>query len=531
MKEIIYIQAGNVSNHIGTHFWNSQEDYFTYDNNSEPLVNHDISFREGVSDQNEPTYCPRVLIFDHKSNFGPLSKYNELYPEVRDTEQPFQKGLWNDAISEHRQEVIPKSEYQKRLDDGEDGVEDYLENNKSSDMRFWSDFNRVYYIPRSIQQVPDLPEWEANRGDWNHGKSIFERYNMDASLNEDSLRKFTEESNHSQGFQVSFDNNSFGGFTVSLLESIRDGFPKIPILAFPVLSGVDPSRVDLESVPMRKASLQDAVCLCSLDELEAQSIPIQSPLSWRFGKWSELLNLDNSNTYQSSALLSALIESATLPLRIKGRNEELSDLCTQLNWAQNTHISRLSGVIPYQEEDQLDNITYDFSALLEQNPKNVRCIAQRTVSRGLNINQARKVDAYFASRTGLEDPYITSNHAPAYPLLSSFPSIFRPGVIRSSNPLTQRLESTSSGTERIIPLLSALRTTTSTANTLRSYAKLSQACVARRYSGLDTAGLETDELRDMVEKLTAMAENYAGEAEQESDEPEEEDIYEEELAE
>ncbi|KAL5498285.1 DML1 [Sanghuangporus vaninii] len=529
MKEIIYIQAGNISNHIGTHFWNSQEDYFTYDNDSEPLVNHDISFREGVSDQNEPTYCPRVLIFDHKSNFGPLSKYNELYPEVRDSEQPFQKGLWNGAISEYRQEAIPKSEYQKRLDDGEDRVEDYLENNKSSNMRFWSDFNRVYYIPRSIQQVPDLPEWEANRGDWNHGKNVFERYNLDASLDEGSLRKFIEESNHSQGFQVSFDNNSFGGFTVRLLESIRDDFPKIPILIFPVLSGVDPSKVDFEDVRMRKASLQDAVCLCSLNELETQSIPVQSPLFWRFRKWSELLNLENSNTYQSSALLSALIESATLPLRIKGGNEELSDFCTQLNWAQNTRISRLSGVIPYQEEDQLDNITYDFSALLGQDPKNNgRCLAQRTVSRGLNINQARKVDAYFASCTGLDDPYIKSNHSAAYPLPSSFPSIFHPGVIRFSNPLTQRLGSTSSGTERNISLLSVLRTTTSTTDTLRSYATLSQSCVVRRYSGLDTAGLDADELRDMVEKLTAMAESYAGEGEEESEEPEEEDIYEEE---
>ena len=49
MKEILYLQLGNISNHIGTHFWNTQESYFTYDEDEDPYVNHDISFREGLS--------------------------------------------------------------------------------------------------------------------------------------------------------------------------------------------------------------------------------------------------------------------------------------------------------------------------------------------------------------------------------------------------------------------------------------------------------------------------------------------------
>lgn len=52
MREIIYIQAGNFSNHIGTHFWNAQESYFAYGEDAdEPVVNHDVSFREGLSSQ------------------------------------------------------------------------------------------------------------------------------------------------------------------------------------------------------------------------------------------------------------------------------------------------------------------------------------------------------------------------------------------------------------------------------------------------------------------------------------------------
>ena len=51
MREIIYIQAGPLSNHIGTHFWNAQQSYFTYSDDEEVVINDDISFREGLSPQ------------------------------------------------------------------------------------------------------------------------------------------------------------------------------------------------------------------------------------------------------------------------------------------------------------------------------------------------------------------------------------------------------------------------------------------------------------------------------------------------
>lgn len=58
MKEIIYIQAGRFANHVGTHFWNSQQGYFTYGEDAEePIVDHDISFREGVNPRVSSTFA------------------------------------------------------------------------------------------------------------------------------------------------------------------------------------------------------------------------------------------------------------------------------------------------------------------------------------------------------------------------------------------------------------------------------------------------------------------------------------------
>jgi len=67
MKEILYIQAGTLPNFVGTHFWNAQESYFQYDADEgdveadEPEINHDVSFREGLSPK-VWLYYPRPFV-------------------------------------------------------------------------------------------------------------------------------------------------------------------------------------------------------------------------------------------------------------------------------------------------------------------------------------------------------------------------------------------------------------------------------------------------------------------------------------
>lgn len=47
---------------------------------------------------------------------------------------------------------------------------------------------------------------------------------------------------------MQFDNSMFGPFSVAMLEMIRDELPKIPVLAFPVISGTNPSGIDVNEV-------------------------------------------------------------------------------------------------------------------------------------------------------------------------------------------------------------------------------------------------------------------------------------------
>ena len=52
MKEILYIQAGELSNYTGTHFWNTQESYLTLNGSREYTeVDSGVSFCENVDDK------------------------------------------------------------------------------------------------------------------------------------------------------------------------------------------------------------------------------------------------------------------------------------------------------------------------------------------------------------------------------------------------------------------------------------------------------------------------------------------------
>jgi hypothetical protein len=92
MHEIITLQLGQRSNYLATHFWNTQESYFTYSVDEEPLVDHDIHFRPGIGADGTETFTPRTIIYDLKGGFGSLKKINALYE--LDEDPNVAQSLW-----------------------------------------------------------------------------------------------------------------------------------------------------------------------------------------------------------------------------------------------------------------------------------------------------------------------------------------------------------------------------------------------------------------------------------------------------
>ena len=56
MREIFHIQAGPLSNYTGTHYWNTQENYFVYDEDDISITDYNISFKEGRDVHVRPVY-------------------------------------------------------------------------------------------------------------------------------------------------------------------------------------------------------------------------------------------------------------------------------------------------------------------------------------------------------------------------------------------------------------------------------------------------------------------------------------------
>lgn len=89
------------------------------------------------------------------------------------------------SVAEYKQDPVDKSRYQEQLEeellftspgDPEPTQPDPFVVDEST-VRYWSDYNRVDYHPRSIQKLPDLPDWGLGTEDWVTGKETFEKCN------------------------------------------------------------------------------------------------------------------------------------------------------------------------------------------------------------------------------------------------------------------------------------------------------------------------------------------------------------------
>ena len=84
----------------------------------------------------------------------------------------------------HSRDELPQNEYQLHLEEehlfGSDGGDvegtdrDYL---ALDPPRYWSDFNRVLYTPKSLHQIPSASMLRDSGDSWNLGHLLYSRYN------------------------------------------------------------------------------------------------------------------------------------------------------------------------------------------------------------------------------------------------------------------------------------------------------------------------------------------------------------------
>lgn len=77
------------------------------------------------------------------------------------------------AVAHETQDPIPQSEYHARLESNMEEGDELA--HQDPNIRYWSDYSRVYLDQKSIQAIPNA--LENIETEWSTGQELFRRYN------------------------------------------------------------------------------------------------------------------------------------------------------------------------------------------------------------------------------------------------------------------------------------------------------------------------------------------------------------------
>ncbi|KAL1598691.1 mtDNA inheritance, partitioning of the mitochondrial organelle [Paraconiothyrium brasiliense] len=335
MHEILTLQFGQQSNYLGTHFWNTQESYFTYPPEDESPVNHDIHFRAGIAPDGSDTFTPRALIYDLKGAFGSMKKVNALYEPEEDVNID-RSSVWPSKPIVQRSASIQPSLYQTHLDAGLDPPQ-----LTTSSVRYWSDYSRVFYHPRSLIQLSDF---EVNDGlmpfeKWDVGMELFEKLERDADLVDRDLRPFVEECDGMQSIQIFTGvDDAWGGWASGWLERLRDEYGKLSIWTWGVGdqggNTTTPREKRLQQIENSARSLH-VLAEQSSAYIPISNVPISTP---------SYLSLSSASPWYVGALQAVALESMTISTRLRsalGGRGTLQDIEATFNSTGKRRVAKL----------------------------------------------------------------------------------------------------------------------------------------------------------------------------------------------
>lgn len=209
-----------------------------------------------------------------------------------------------------------------------------------STVRYWSDYSRVYYHPKSLIQLHDFELNSATQpfDRYGTGSELFETLDRDHDLLDRDFRPFTEECDMMQGIQVFTSlEDAWGGFSARYLEAVRDEYPKSCIW----LWGVE---APVQGLPRQNRHLRLVNMAQSIAETTSTA-SLLSPMSLPEGAMPSHTAIDTSAPWHVSALYATAIESMTTPSRLvlgdDGTGASLRDMTEKTNTDGNRPLAAL----------------------------------------------------------------------------------------------------------------------------------------------------------------------------------------------
>lgn len=296
---------------------------------------------------------------------------------------------------------------------------------------------------------------------WTTGEDLFASLDREHDLLDRDLRPFLEECDQLQALQIfSGVDDAWGGFTARYLERIADELGKGCRWVFGLTNGRQGGR---ERQMLRMANLAQSIF--AVDSSASVHVPMDSMP----GSLPEYVQLDPSSPWHTSALQTAMVESVTLPARLRsmesGRaifdeletilnndgNRRLASVgCTvhdpsvldDAPQTNGTHDSRMANGVTngYHEEDHDDadhDLKIDISTFpstsISPLPTATAPHRKQTFTATLSLRGPWLPSAAIStSNANSRDPFrstgprtITSQTSLLFPLLPSYPQILR----------------------------------------------------------------------------------------------------------
>lgn len=205
-------------------------------------------------------------------------------------------------------------------------------------MRFWSDFTRVFYHPRSIVQINDyeLGSTVLPFEKWSSGEDLFSSLDKEHDLLDRDIRPWAEECDQMQGIQVfASADDAWGGFGSRYVECLKDEYGKTSLWFW----GLEEEGGQGSRTEQMLRTLNTAQSIQVVSSLISMYVPLAIP-----SYLPPSVRLDRTSRWHVSGLLSMAVESMTLPSRQKPGSFKrglLSDLEAALDVNGNQRVADL----------------------------------------------------------------------------------------------------------------------------------------------------------------------------------------------
>ncbi|EHA99573.1 misato-like protein 1 [Heterocephalus glaber] len=558
-REVLTLQFGHFAGFVGAHWWNQQDAALgRATDGAEPPgeLCPDVLYRTGRTLHGQETYTPRLILMDLKGSLSSLKEEGGLYRD----KQLDAAIAWQGKLTTHKEEeVYPKNPYLQDFQNAEGVLSNGVWRVKSipngkgpppvtsapkpkplvpaaSSIRVWSDFLRVHLHPRSICLIHKYNhDGETGRLEaFGQGESILKEPRYLEEL-EDRLHFYVEECDYLQGFQILCDlHDGFSGLGTKAAELLQDEYSGRGVITWGLLPGpCNPGEPQkniyrlLNTVFGLVRLTAHSSFVCPLSVSGSLGLRPQPPVNF------PSLHYDATLPFHCSAILATALDTVTAPYRLHSSLVSMVRLGDMLTYSGKKVVTAEALIpFPWLPAQSLPDALIQLGGTTPWtplsacgDPSGTRCFAQSVVLRGVDkashtsllppgtplpslLHACTTGEEVLAQYLREQQPRVASSShllltpcrvAPPYPPF--FSSSFGQQGVAPGCPLR--------GTaEQSIPVLGALRSSSSLHQTLGALAKELEQLDLRRWASFLDTGVEQGDVEELLQELHSLAQCY-----------------------